>query len=78
MGLTISRQTASYLTVSRQKRLFFTVNRQKCKVILIVKTFQGISNLSISDDLHGILVPEESLHLKNHGPCCQKHSLLTL
>ena len=36
-------------TVSRQKsRLFFTVNRQKVRVILTVKTFQGISNLTIS------------------------------
>ena len=63
------------LRVSRQKRLFFTVYRQKCRVILIVETFQGISNLSISDDLHGLLAPEESYHLKNHGPFCQKHSL---
>ena len=30
-----------------------------------------ISNLTIPADLHRILVPEESLHLKNHRPCCQ-------
>ena len=59
------------LTVSRRERLFFSVNLQKCTVILTVKTFQGIVNLSISADLHGLLAPEESLHLKNHWPCCQ-------
>ena len=52
-----------------------TVSRQKCRVILTVKTFQGIFILAISADLHGRLAPEESPHLKNHGPCCQKHSL---
>ena len=59
------------LTVSRRERLFFSVNLQKCTVILTVKTFQGIANLSIWADLHGLLAPEESLHLKNHWPCCQ-------
>ena len=59
------------LTVGRQKRLFFTVNRQKCTVILTVKAFQGIANLTISADIHGLLAPEESLRLKNHEPCCQ-------
>ena len=52
-----------------------TVSRQKCRVILTVKTFQGIFILAISADFHGRLAPEESPHLKNHGPCCQKHSL---
>ena len=52
-----------------------TVSRQKCRVILTVKTFQAILNLAISADLHGLLAPKESPHLKNHGPCCQKHSL---
>ena len=33
------------LTTSRQKRLLFTVNRQKCRLILIVQKFQGISVL---------------------------------
>ena len=63
------------LTVSRQERLFFTVNRQKCTVILTVKAFQGIGNLTISAYLHGLLAPEESLRSKNHEPCCQEHSL---
>ena len=40
------------------------VNRQKYRVILTVKTFQGISDLTISADLPGLLAPEESLHLK--------------
>ena len=57
------------LTVSRLERLFFTVNPQKCTVILTIKTFQGIANLTT--DLHGLLAPEESLHLKNHWQCCQ-------
>ena len=59
------------LTVSRRERLFFTVNLQNRTLILTVKTFQGIANLTISADLHGFLAPEESLHLKNHWPCCQ-------
>ena len=37
---------------------------------------QNVSRyFTISTDLHGLLAPEESLHLKNHGPCCQKHFL---
>ena len=59
------------LTVRRRERLFFIFNLQKCTVILTVKTFQGIANLTISADLHGLLAPEESLHLKNHWPCCE-------
>ena len=59
------------LTVSRRERLFVSVNLQKCTVILTVKTFQSIANLPISTDLHGLLAPEESLHLKNHWQCCQ-------
>ena len=54
------------LTISCQKRFFFgffTVNRQKCRVISTVKTFQGISNLTILADLHGLLAPEETLQL---------------
>ena len=46
--------------------LKFNVNRQKCKLILTIKKFHGISNLAflsvlcISADLHGRLAPEES------------------
>ena len=47
MGLTVRCQTDQNLTVISQKRLFFTVNRQKCREILTVKTFQGISNLTL-------------------------------
>ena len=35
------------------KKLFFTVNRQKYRLILTVKKFQGITNLTISADLYG-------------------------
>ena len=59
------------LTVSRRERLFFTVNLEKCTVILSVKTFQDIVNLTISADLHGFLALKEFLHLKNHWPCCK-------
>ena len=52
MGFTVSRQTASKLTANpaanRQKRLFYVVNRQKCRLRLTVKTFHGISNLTIT------------------------------
>ena len=43
--------------------------RQKCRLILIVKKFQVISNLTISAALHGLLTPEESLNWKNQFPC---------
>ena len=33
--------------------------------------FQGISNLTTSADLHGLLAPEEPLNY-NHFPCSQK------
>ena len=46
MGLTVRCQTDQNLTFNSQKRLFFTVNRQRCRGILTVKTFQGISNLT--------------------------------
>ena len=73
----VNRQPSNGLIFNRRpsKRLFFTVNRQKCTVILTVKAFQGIANLTISADIHGLLAPEESFGLKNHQPCCQKHSL---
>ena len=35
----------------RSKKVIFTVNREKCRLMLIVKKFQGISNLSISANL---------------------------
>ena len=54
------------ITVSRaSKGLKFNVNRQKCKLILTIKKFHGVSNLAflsvlcISADLHGRLAPEE-------------------
>ena len=50
------------LTANRKKKVIFyrQPNRQKFILILIVKTFQGISDLTISADLHGLLAPEES------------------
>ena len=47
---------------------------QKCRLTLTVKKFQGISNLTISADLHGILAPKEFLNWKNQRPCSQKHT----
>ena len=38
----------------------------------------GISNLTISDDLHGILAPEESRNWKNEFTYSWKHSFETL
>ena len=46
------------LTVSRKKRCFFSDF-----LLSTVKTFQGISNLTISADLHGLLAHEETLQL---------------
>ena len=46
MGLTVRCQTDQNLTFNNQKGYFFTVNRQKCRGILTVKTFRGISNLT--------------------------------
>ena len=34
---------------------------------------QNVSGYFKSHYFDEILAPEESLHLKNHGPCCQKH-----
>ena len=60
-------------TVSCQKsRLFFTVSRQKVRVIQDINR-QNVSGYFKSHYFDEILAPEESLHLKNHGPCCQKH-----
>ena len=43
-------------TVEKWKVL--NCHRQKCRLILTVKKFQGISNLAISADLYGLLAPE--------------------
>ena len=51
--------------VSRQTALRFTVNRQQCRLRLTVKTFQGVSNLTISADLDGIPAPKEFLNWEN-------------
>ena len=50
--------------------LFFTKTATvKIQIlILTVKEFQGISNLTISADLQGLLAPEESLSWKNQFP----------
>ena len=63
-------------TVSCQKsRLFFTVNRQKVRVIQALGNInrQNVSGYFKSLYFDEILAPEEYFHLKNHGPCCQKH-----
>ena len=77
MGLTVSCQTALNLNLRPSKKVIFyrQLSKMQSNTVLTVKTFQGISNLTLSADLHRLLAPEESLHLKNHGPCCQKHSL---
>ena len=74
----VNRQPSNGLKFNRQKRTFFTVKRLKCRVILTAKAFQGISNLTILADLHGLLAPEKCLNWKNLGPCSQKQSLWTL
>ena len=57
MGLTGNRQTALYLPLTVRK-VFFIVNGQKCRLRLTVKKkFRGISDLTISEDFHGILAP---------------------
>ena len=54
------------LNVSHQKRYFLlTVIRQKCRLMLTVKKFQGISNLTLLAHLHGLLAPEEAPNWKN-------------
>ena len=47
-------------------------------LIKTVKKFQGISNLTISDDLQGLLAAAESPTWKNQFACSQKLSLQTL
>ena len=60
----VNSQPSNRLKFNRKpskKVLFFTVNRQKCRLILTVKKFQGISkNVTFSADLHGLLASEES------------------
>ena len=48
---------------------------QNCKLMLTVKKFHGISNLTISGNFHRLLAAEETLEWKNQFPYCQKHSL---
>ena len=43
-------------------------------LIKTVKKFQGISNLTITDDLQGLLAAEESPNRKNQFACSQKPS----
>ena len=61
MGLTVSHQMAKNLTVNRQKSAIFTVDRQKKKLLLLlaVKWFQGLSNLTISAAHLGLLALKE-------------------
>ena len=50
-----------------RKEVIFTVNRQKCRLILTVKKFRGISSLTISADLPELLAPKEFQNWKNHA-----------
>ena len=52
MGLTVSRQTAKNLTVNRQKAVI---------ILLVVKRFQGLPNLTISAAHLGLRALKESL-----------------
>ena len=51
-----------------------TLNRSKMQT---VKKFQGISNLSKTANLHGLLRHEEPSNWKNQFLCFQKHTLKT-
>ena len=64
----VNRRPLNGVKFNRQpsKKVVFSVNCQKLRVILTVKTFQGISNPAISADLHGLLALEESVNLKTH------------
>ena len=59
------RASQSGVKSQPSKKVFFTVIRQKCRLILNVKKFQGISNLILLAHLHGLLAPEEALNWKN-------------
>ena len=52
MGLTVNRQ---------KKKVIFTLNRQKFIALLTVETLPGISNLTISADLHRLLAFSRNL-----------------
>ena len=58
MSLTVSAtvQWPKIYPSAVEKGFFLTVNRQKCRLILTVERFQGISkNVTFSADLHGLL-----------------------
>ena len=57
---------------------FTVINRQQWRLILTVKKISGISNLTISDEFHGILAPEESRNWKNEFTYSWKHSFESL
>ena len=63
MGFSVSRQTAYQFTI------YLTFNRQKCSLRLTVKMFQGVSNLTVSADLHGSPAPKEFLNWKDQFSC---------
>ena len=75
MGLTVSREKGLKFNRQPSKKVIFY--RQPTKMQCNMKC-QNVSDLAISDDLHGLLAPEESLNWKNQFPCSQKHSLLKL
>ena len=60
----VNRQSSNGLKFNRQPSKNVICYRQspKRRLILTVKKFEGISNLFISADLHGILAPEQSLN----------------
>ena len=55
-----------------KKVIFLPLNRSKMQT---VKKFQGISNLSNTAYLHGLLRLEEPSNWKNQFLCFQKHTL---
>ena len=63
------------LKINRQplKKVIFYHQPSKMQIKINCQMFQGISDLSISTDFHGILAPEESLNWRNHFSCSQKH-----
>ena len=64
--------------------LKFNHKRQKCKLILAIKRFHGISNLAflsvlcISADLHGRLAPEEPPNQKTSSDVLRNRRLLDI
>ena len=61
---------AVYPNLERQDRKMYSFLQQGYKN----KLFQGISNLTISGDLQGLLAAEESPNWKNQFACSQKLS----